>query len=383
VFFLVNKTELLASAEREPAIEIVSGGLKRETGAGDLRIFPVSARLGLAAKMSHGGDEYARSGIKKSIDALISFLTSEKSRAFLVPTLDDSLRLLNEGRSSLISWKMEPAVIARLDGFEERILALRTQVLGGALPASAEFRQITATIMVKELPEPVVKGTESDLAAALRRRGCAICHHISAALLDFFADQQHALASDRNAPFAFAAHAGFCPLHTWQLLAISSPQGMSNGYAAFTDRVAEQLARLAEIPQQAGDGISSLVATEGKCPACRTLRKVERQYVQRVADFLQGEPGQTAYRSSHGLCLRHLGLTVAVIPIEELRRFLLKHAAKRLEEAAEDMRSFVIKNDAIRRSLQHRDEKDAYLRAVVHIAGKRALCVPWPLDAEV
>jgi GTP-binding protein EngB required for normal cell division len=383
VFFLVNKTDLLASSEREPAIEFVAVGLRRETGADDLRVFPVSAHLGLAAKMSKDENGYARSGFKKPIDALISFLTAEKSRAFLVPALDESMRLLNEGRLSLMGRKMEPAVFARLDWFRERILTLRARVPSGALPISAESRQRTAPVTGKKLPEPVAEGSESDLAADLRRRGCAACHHIAAALVDFFAHRQHALASDPSAPFAFAAHAGFCPLHTWQLLAISSPQGMSVGYSTFTDRVAEQLARLAETPQKAVEGISSLVATEGKCPACRTLRKVERRYIQRVADFLQGEPGQTAYRSSHGLCLRHLGLIVGVIPTEELKRFLLKQAAQRLEEAAEDMRIFSIKNAALRRSLQYRDEKDAYLRAVVHIAGERALCVPWPRDAEV
>ncbi|MBE7560116.1 hypothetical protein HS125_14725 [bacterium] len=47
------------------------------------------------------------------------------------------------------------------------------------------------------------------------------------------------------------------------------------------------------------------------------------------------------------------------------------------------MRSYALKRDAVRRSLLHRDEQDAYLRALIHIMGDKDVQSPWALDREI
>jgi hypothetical protein len=47
------------------------------------------------------------------------------------------------------------------------------------------------------------------------------------------------------------------------------------------------------------------------------------------------------------------------------------------------MQNYAMKRDAIRRALLNRDEEDAYYRAVVHLAGANALCVPWQDDSRL
>ena len=43
---------------------------------------------------------------------------------------------------------------------------------------------------------------------------------------------------------------------------------------------------------------------------------------------------------------------------------------------AEDMQSFSLKTEAMRRWLRNQDEEDAYLRAIVHLAGTKSNHVP-------
>jgi hypothetical protein len=62
---------------------------------------------------------------------------------------------------------------------------------------------------------------------------------------------------------------------------------------------------------------------------------------------------------------------------DDIGRFLLAEPARRFEEVAEDMQAFAMKTDAMRRGLLNEDERDAYWRAITHIAGARGVSVPW------
>ena len=60
----------------------------------------------------------------------------------------------------------------------------------------------------------------------------------------------------------------------------------------------------------------------------------------------------------------------------DLAKFLLSEAARQFDQLAEDMRNYALKRDAIRGGLLTGDEEQAYLRALVHLAGHKALCAP-------
>ena len=95
-----------------------------------------------------------------------------------------------------------------------------------------------------------------------------------------------------------------------------------------------------------------------------------------MAACLADPAGRQAYAASQGTCLRHLDLLLRAAPNAEVGRFLLTEAARHFERCAEDMQSYAIKHDALRRGLQNPDEEDAYLLALVHLAGNRSLCLP-------
>jgi hypothetical protein len=113
---------------------------------------------------------------------------------------------------------------------------------------------------------------------------------------------------------------------------------------------------------------------------CRLLEQVQRDYTRRLAAVLTSASGREAYARSGGVCLRHLSSLIADIQDADTRRLLFSEAARHCDELAEDMQSFAIKRDATRRYLHNSDETDAYLRALIQVAGHKSLCFPWDVD---
>jgi hypothetical protein len=67
---------------------------------------------------------------------------------------------------------------------------------------------------------------------------------------------------------------------------------------------------------------------------------------------------------------------VAALPEEQTVASVLRVAARQFHQLAEDMRSYAVKTEALRRELYTADDHDAVLRALTHLAGSRRGC--WP-----
>jgi predicted GTPase len=403
LFFVVNKTDLVADNERSEILRFVADTIRAHTGSDAVRVFPVSARQGLAARVSGNAALYERSGIRTLEEALAAFLSDEKTTAFLAAVAQKAMRILTDE--------------AAKDAFGDTALKARTEILKRDKSATAMLRDplAAATALgeartriealyagikgglttetaggVPQDAEPQPGGIlsndfapsskEPDMAAGMRTRGCPVCRHITKSISDFFANWQYRLSIEERAQAGFAAELGFCPLHTWQLVAMSSPHGASVGYAQLADQVAR---RLRENSGENGEVVKRLVHDSRNCRVCNMIRKVEEEYIRQLAELIGEAAGRKQYGNSQGACLRHLGMLLDAAPTEEIREYLLSYAARRFEEDAEDMRSFAMKHEAVRRALQNRDEEDAYRRAVVRIVGDRSVCVPWAEDGEI
>jgi hypothetical protein len=218
--------------------------------------------------------------------------------------------------------------------------------------------------------------SDTDMTEDLKAGGCPICNDLEELILNFFAKWQYALTSDEQAQRDFAAELGFCPAHTWQLDAICSSRGISQGCSKLLERVAGELSKLIDSSQNWPNDISALIKGSESCRVCQLLQDREKMYARRLATFLKKEDGRVAYGHSHGVCLRHLRLLVSFLNSREDARFLLLEAVKNLRETAKDMQSYVWKHEALERHLINRNERYAYLRALVHIAGARNVCAP-------
>jgi len=197
-----------------------------------------------------------------------------------------------------------------------------------------------------------------------------------------FEQFQYDLTHDEAAQQNFAETLGFCPLHLWQLEAVSSPVGASVGFTKLTEHVSKILAVRAKSAAN-GRNALKLISDSADCRVCRLLRETERDYLLRLAEFVERPKGRAAYAASQGVCLRHLGLWLPYFADDEIVRFVLNEASQRFEQMTEDMQSFSLKTEVMRRWLRNQDEEDAYLRAVRHLAGTKGNCVPMSKEAEI
>lgn len=401
IFFVVNKTDLLDDDERSEVLKFVIATIQSQIGRDSVKVFPVSARLGLAARTTGDSTLYEQSGIKALEEALVSFLSEEKSAAFLAAVMHRALKILDDdaAQRALLGapfqnrggalWNEElPAVRrdphatrAALKEARAKIDILRAGILKGRMAEVAETEVPQPIAVSAGAPAGTVEAS-ADVEADLQTRGCPVCRHISKSAMEFFAHWQYRIGTEEEAQAQFAAELGFCPLHTWQLLAVSSPHGASTGFARLAEQTARRLRENADMTTT-GDAVRQLMRDSRSCRVCGLLSRIEGEYIRQLAVMMNRAAGQRQYARSQGVCLRHLGMLMNAVSVSGTCEFLLAHAAERFEEDAEDMRSFAMKQDALRRALQNRSEADAYQRAVTRMVGGKSVCTPWEEDGEI
>ncbi len=212
-----------------------------------------------------------------------------------------------------------------------------------------------------------------DFLKDLKTRGCPVCNHLNEAVLDFFSQWLHDLVNREEAQDRHAADLGFCPAHTWQLEASASARGISAGYPALLERLARKLSEIKGSSADSAEGVERLIQRTGRCRICNLVSHAEKAYIGPFATFLRKKAGREAYAQSQGVCLHHLVPLLSSLSDDETAGFLLSRAALRLNEAAADMKNYVRKRDSLERHLLTRDEKDAYFRALIHLAGARGI----------
>jgi len=377
VFFVINKTDLLDGADRDNVVTFVAERLHAETGGEHARVYPLSASRGMAAKSSADSAAYASSGLKEFEQALGEFLATERTGTFLSSILVRAMRLLDQLRPHVPAGRLS----LRCAQIGDRLQSLNATVVPGS--TRQPFPGVKGTNQAADDADHLQPQAPVDWPQALKARGCAVCIRMADAAFDFYARLQHTLIADESAQDQFAAAMGFCPLHTWQFLSISSPQGLSSGYSKLVEWFAQKLSEFAATPDIAPESLRTILPRYQTCPSCRNLREVEERTIQSLGDFLKDAAARQVYHDSQGICLRHLARLIAASGSQELVRHLLQHASRRFGEMAEDMQNYAMKHDGLRRALQNDDEKDAYLRAVVRLVGGRAVCAPWQEDVEI
>lgn len=401
VFFVINKIDLISDKEKDEVYGFVSAVIKKHTSQEAAKIFTVSSRLALEGNASLNPEGYERSGLKELEVALGSFLSEEKSAAFLSGIVQKIARIIEfeEGHGAF----EETALAARLQVMRDEKVKTIHQEPHAAFQSLSRARKklelfITTgaanlryeapgelsgapEIKLSEESEPAapvivqpITVSEEQAGADLATRSCPVCRHVAESLSDFYAHWQYQLSNDESAQEAFAAETGFCPLHTWQLLSMTSPYGASVGFSELAHHVAHELNQLQN--QQNRTALWQLVQDSRNCRVCQLVSVTEKEYIVSLSDLITKQEGKLKYQQSQGACLRHLAMLLDIAD-PEYHEFLIGHASERFEQDAEDMRTYAIKQEALRRGLQNKNEDDAYRRTVIRIVGDRSVCVPW------
>jgi GTP-binding protein EngB required for normal cell division len=413
MFVIVNKMDLLSGleAEREEVLGYIRAQAARalEVEADALSLYVLSARDGLRAKLQHDPSGIAASGMLAFEQALAVFLAADQGRAFLVSMLDRALRLFAEIDAPLDAVNVasvEPpdgdsgaapqTLVERLDAatLRQSMLALRARLLDRAAPlttdvadrppfASAELavmdEAVTAAAGVADTALTAPNQHAGASGRPRRSAACPICAAQAEALFVFFAQWQQALATGAEAQRAFAAVGGFCPAHTWQFQGMASPLGISEGYAPLIESLAAGLSEaLTRSLKEAVAVVSTLGATSATCPACRVLRETEREQADRLLQRLAVAAEREKFAQSPvELCLPHLRAALARLAAstedQSVAEFLLREQIRGLDELSEDLRSYALKRDALRRGFTNHNEETAWRRALVQVASERAV----------
>ncbi|MDR3570539.1 MAG: dynamin family protein [Syntrophobacteraceae bacterium] len=98
IFFLLNKTDYLAEEEVHRALTFATATLEEIMGPENIRIFPVSAKLGLRAKQSGSQEELRASGFSLFTGALDRFLARDKGKVLLESVCGNLLKALAQKR---------------------------------------------------------------------------------------------------------------------------------------------------------------------------------------------------------------------------------------------------------------------------------------------
>ncbi|HUJ07291.1 MAG TPA: dynamin family protein [Streptosporangiaceae bacterium] len=198
--------------------------------------------------------------------------------------------------------------------------------------------------------------------------GCSVCTQMEAALTMYLMQGQFLLATSEDSQARHAQAGGFCPLHTWQYAQMASPVAISAGNATLARVLADELSAIGT-RCATGDDLASEVARLARaraCPACAILADAEGRAVAQVA---AADLSDTAPI----LCLRHLALVLGAGPPLEAGASMVGALASVLRRASQDMRSFALKREAVRRDLITADEDSAYSRALQLLASRPAL----------
>lgn len=388
LFVVVNKIDMLGDTEREEVLGYIYARMKRLLGAGFTHLYPLSARHGLEARLNSDDVGIQQSGLASFEQALTAFLAQEQGRAFLLSILDRALHLFAEPVSVSAPASTDSEIEPSGDALELRraMESLQASLLADASlsttlrviePAASEPRVIDQAIAAGRSPASRTGGEQANA----RTRTCPICAAQSQSLFAFFAQWQYTLATDARSQRAFAAEGGFCPVHTWQYQEMASPQGISDGYAPLIEMMAAELPDL--VKRGAGRAAAHLaarLADTTRCAACHLVRETAAEQATQLLTRLISEAGRADYASSAGLCLPHLQVTLAhveksIAGADERNmvvELLLSEQVRRLEDLADDLRSYTLKRDALRRGLLNQEEANAWRRALVLLVGERA-----------
>ncbi|HPT03089.1 MAG TPA: DUF6062 family protein [Bacteroidales bacterium] len=372
IFFVVNKADLLGDEERGSILRFVTGMIRKEFGSETINIFPVSALSGIKARLTADHELYRKSGIGPLEDALTTFLSDEKMNTFLAAVAQKAIRMLD---GEEILGKLKESLQYFNEGSNNSKITEYHRMERHTLLSSKNDNQ-------KTFIGSSFKSKVPDIPSDLDTRGCPVCKHMTECAADYFIHWQNKIATDEKAQEFFAAEHGFCPMHTWQLLAVTSPLGASLGFPILADRLAQELQTIRH-DNHSAMWIRNLVPDNGNCRICESLRDAETNYLKGLAEYIGDECGLQDYLNSQGVCLHHLGGLAELVPYPDTVKRLISQASEYLQGTSEDMRNYSLKRDALRRYLLNTSEEDAYLRAIVHIYGDRMVCMPWPRDRYI
>lgn len=335
VFVVMNKADLASDHDRPRMLDALHAVCGTDMlVAGD--VYPISARLGLAARLQHDPDQLARSGLPDLEAAVISFLIREKHRDFLRSMCGRVAGILagEAGAADALS----------------RLATLRARIEADA----GAFEPASSDILPTRIP------------------ACPVCVQAERAAIDLVAILQARLRTDAAARADFLAGGGLCGPHTRLFSSLSAPREVCTALAPL---LVERARRLRDVASGAdiGASLGDAMPAAGGCSVCSTEADASRARITELAARVRaGSDLDVA-----AICLPHLAGIAETLGDDPARRarFIERQAAV-LERFADSMRRFAIRLDASDRSGLGREDHEAARHGQDALVGRPAADAP-------
>lgn len=286
----------------------------------------------------------------------------------------DSVERVAAGLSARVDEEVDRLVKA-LQG--DRITESAAVVAGVRRSLTALRAEVEAAPL-DDLSAPRLEPHHVSYSVGDRRTGhaaatCVICQRVVAALFEHMSAKQYSLSVNAGDKGQHAMLSGFCPIHSWYYEAIASPQGICLAYPPVLEMTAARLRTLANSAASAdslADGVAELLPTSVKCSACRVVSATERASAKEIVAGLVAAETE-AQGDLPPLCMVHLHAVLNAKPNGEQSRRLVWAQASVFERIAEDMRTYALKHDAVRRELVTNKERWAHRTALLRLVGHR------------
>jgi hypothetical protein len=101
-----------------------------------------------------------------------------------------------------------------------------------------------------------------------------------------------------------------------------------------------------------------------------------------VDDLVARLPAESSEKAPPSLCLQHLAAVLGHEPGLKCGDWLISGLANVFERAAEDMSTYALKRETLRKHLMNEEERASYLAVIAQVASRRELVRPWRSDDE-
>jgi hypothetical protein len=283
----------------------------------------------------------------------------------------------NDGyiKSQLAFLEKKLAALLSFHKTKTLITQMETEI-GPLQTAARKYDHISDTTSPPaELPKMKYEVSLEEILAECADAECPLCQHLEKVTFDYYANFQYLFSKKPEIQLNVAQNQGFCNLHTWQLLTLSSTQGFSTGYAVLLEKTAESLYHYLSLTPLVTEN-SPLQTSPSACAICHMLDRVETNYLNQLALLLQTPVGFHHYQQSQGLCLPHLRKLVPLLTDQKIKMQVVTHAAINLTYTAQNMKTFALKHALLQRDTITDEENSANSRAVIHIVGQKDILIP-------
>lgn len=346
-------------------------------------VFPLQVKKSHTPLRETDVEIFDLDGLNELEDALVSFLWERKRIGFFLPLIQEALHLLNGRDSSIrrnelvgINQFSNAGENQKMDSVVNRLVELGELITGTGKPELVNhFFLMNDSMADKSTLRFNLPHNRINMPEDMKLHTCPVCRHIIEYMSVYFGHWQYLLAEDEKARELFARKIGFCPMHNWQLISVSSPYGSSIGFSRLAREMADHISRL----QNSMDSSLSpedLIPRNDNCMACKESEEVEQELVNDLCEKLKESSGLTQYEKSQGVCLPHLTLLLRTCSDAELKQRLIDHTSSRFTEDANDMGSYLMKIDAVRKDMLFTNEENAWRRIILRMVGDRNVYLP-------